>query len=189
MSPERYQQIEQLYHAALERKPEQRAHFLKRAANGDVTLVSEVASLLAYDERAAAFLEERPDDIAAEVFGLADRHTLLGKSIGHYQIHSIAGLGGMGEVYVAEDTTLKRTVTIKLLPEQYTQDPDRIKRFEQEARAISALNHPNIITIHEIGEFDGMPYLVAERVEGETLRQRLNQGPLTHAAVLDIGLQ
>jgi eukaryotic-like serine/threonine-protein kinase len=180
MSPEHYQQIEQLYHAAVECKPEQRPD----------CLICEVASLLAYDERAAAFLEQPPDDIAAEVFGPADSHTVLGKRIGHYQIRSIAGLGGMGELYVAQDTKLKRTVTIKLLPKQYTQDPDRVRRFEQEALAISALNHPNIITIHEIGDMEGTPYLgVAERVEGETLRERINQGPLTPAVVLDIGLE
>jgi serine/threonine protein kinase len=189
MSPGRYQQIEQLYHAALERKPEQRADFLKRAASADVSLRCEVQSLLAYAERAAAFLEQPPDDIAAEVFGLADGHTLAGKSIGHYQIQSIVGAGGMGEVYVAHDTKLKRTVAIKLLPKQYREESDRVRRFEQEARSISALNHPNIITIHEIGEFDGTPYLVAERVEGETLREHINQGPLTAGAVLDIGLQ
>jgi serine/threonine protein kinase len=189
MSPERYQQIEQLYHAALERKPEQRADFLKRTANADESLRFEVESLLAYDERSADFIEEPPDDIAAEVFGPADKNMLAGKSIGHYQIHSIAGIGGMGEVYVAEDTKLKRTVTIKLLPKQYTEDPDRVRRFEREALAISALNHPNIITIHEIGEVDGTPYLVAERVEGETLRERIDRSPLTPGAVLDIGLQ
>jgi serine/threonine protein kinase len=189
MSPERYQQIERLYHAALEQEPDQRTDFLKRAASADVTLRSEVESLLAYTERSAAFLEEPPDDIAAEVFGPAHRHTLAGASITHYQIHSIAGLGGMGEVYIAEDTKLKRTVAIKLLPRQYTENSDRVRRFEQEAHAISALNHPNIITIYEIGDVDGMPYLVAERVEGETLRQRINRGRLTPSAVLDIGLQ
>ena len=89
MSPERYQQIEQLYHAALEREPQQRADFLKRVANADVSLRCEVESLLAYAERSAAFLEEPPDDIAAEVFGPTDSHTLAGKSIGHYQIHSM----------------------------------------------------------------------------------------------------
>jgi serine/threonine protein kinase len=148
-----------------------------------------VESLLAYDERSADFIEKPPDDIAAEVFGPADSHTLVGKSIGPYQIRSLAAVGGMGEVYIAEDTKLKRKVAVKLLPKQYTQDPDRVRRFEQEARAIAALNHPNIITIHEIGDADGTPYLVAEHVEGETLRERVNQGPLTPGAVLDIGLQ
>jgi serine/threonine protein kinase len=189
MSPERYQQIEQLYHAALECNPEERADFLIRAANADVSLRCEVESLLAYDERSVGFLGEPPDDIAAEVFSPPDRHALTGKTLGHYRIHSVAGIGGMGEVYIAEDTKLKRTVAIKLLPKEYTEDPDRVRRFEQEARAISALNHPNIITIHEVGEVDGMPYLVAEHVEGETLRERINQGPLTPGAVLDIGLQ
>jgi eukaryotic-like serine/threonine-protein kinase len=189
MSPERYQQIEQLYHAALERTQQQRADFLQAAANADVSLRSEVESLLAYDGASADFLEEPPGDIAAEVFGVANGDTLVGKSIGHYQIHSIAGVGGMGEVYVAEDTKLKRIVAIKLLPKQYTVDPDRVRRFEQEARAISALNHPNIITIHEIGYIDGMPYLVTERVAGETVRERIKQGPLTPGAVLDIALQ
>jgi len=189
MSPERYQQIERLYHAALQHDLEQRADFLRQAASADVSLRREVESLLAYDQRSAGFLEDPPDDIAAEVFRAAARHSLTGKTLGHYHVNAVAGIGGMGEVYIAEDTTLKRTVAIKLLPKQYTDDLDRVRRFEQEARAISALNHPNIITIYEIGRIDEMPYLVAEHVEGETLRERIHQGPLTPGAVLDIGLQ
>src|SRR5213593_3742364 len=101
---------------------------------------------------------------------------LVGKQIGHYQVLSLLGRGGMGEVYLAQDTRLGRKIALKLLPVQFTQDADRVRRFEQEAQAASALNHPNIITIYEIGEVDGTHFMATEFIEGETLRQ-----PMTSA--------
>src|SRR5437667_4547608 len=97
-------------------------------------------------------------------------------TISHYRILSKLGAGGMGEVYLAEDTKLERKVAIKLLPAEFTQDADRVRRFIQEAKAASALNHPNIITVHEIGEAEGTRYIATEFIEGETLRQRLAGG-------------
>lgn len=114
---------------------------------------------------------------------------MIGKTIAHYRILSKLGAGGMGEVYLAEDDRLGRRIALKVLPETYTQDTDRLRRFEQEARAASALNHPNILTVHEIGKFEGLHYIATEFVEGQTLRQRLAGGPLSAGEAVDIVAQ
>ena len=112
-----------------------------------------------------------------------------GTRLGRYEIRSPIGRGGMGEVYLAQDTSLRRPVALKLLPARFTSDSDRLQRFEQEAQAASALNHPNIITIHEIGREGPIHFLATEFVEGETLRRRLEAGPLRLSEALDIGVQ
>ncbi len=104
---------------------------------------------------------------------------MIGERIGHYQILSLLGAGGMGEVYLAQDTKLDRQIALKLLPARFLQDAEQVRRFEREARAASALNHPNILTIHEIGEAESIHYIVSEFVEGKTLRERLRHGPLS----------
>ena len=114
---------------------------------------------------------------------------MIGKTIAHYRILSKLGAGGMGEVYLAEDDRLGRRIALKVLPETYTQDTDRLRRFEQEARAASALNHPNILTVHEIGKFEGLQYIATEYVEGQTLRQRLAGGPLSANEAVNIVTQ
>src|SRR5579862_3755024 len=101
-----------------------------------------------------------------------------GTRVGPYQVVAAAGAGGMGEVYRARDPRLNRDVAIKVLPAAFSRDSERLRRFQQEAQAVAALNHPNILAIHDFGEHDGAPYLVMEFLEGETLRQRLNSGPL-----------
>src|SRR5690348_5820946 len=106
--------------------------------------------------------------------------------IAHYRVISKLGAGGMGEVYLAEDTRLDRKVALKLLPEQFTRDEDRVRRFIQEAKAASALNHPNIITIFEIGQTDGRHYITTELIEGETLRQKLSRGPMTVNETIEV---
>jgi serine/threonine-protein kinase len=115
--------------------------------------------------------------------------SLVGKRLGHYQLISLLGAGGMGEVYLAEDTRLKRQVAVKLLPAKLTANQDRLRRFEQEARAASALNHPNIITIHEIGQVDGLNFIVTEFIEGETLRQRMATARMILPVVFDVATQ
>src|SRR2546430_2406394 len=112
-----------------------------------------------------------------------------GTIISHYRIIEKIGEGGMGEVYLAEDARLDRKVAIKVLPADFAKDEDRLKRFEQEAKATSALNHPNILTVHDIGEHDGKPYIVSELLEGEELRQRLNDGAIPLRKVTDYAQQ
>src|SRR5579863_922573 len=101
-----------------------------------------------------------------------------GTKLGPYEVVALLGTGGMGEVYRALDTRLGREVAVKVLPSGLAKDPDRLRRFEQEARTIAALNHPNILGIHDIGTHDGAPFLVSELLEGQTLREKLEAGPL-----------
>src|ERR1700674_4801531 len=120
---------------------------------------------------------------------VSDPELTMGQKIGYYQILSTLGRGGMGEVYLAQDTKLSRKVALKVLPGAFTQDQERLRRFEQEARATSALNHPNILTIFEIGEVDGRHYIATEFIEGETLGQRLAVAPLKLSETLNIAEQ
>ena len=113
----------------------------------------------------------------------------VGKNLGHYHVLSLLGSGGMGEVYLVEDTHLKRQVALKLLPAGLTASQDRLRRFGQESRAASALNHPNIITIHEIGQVDGLNFIVTEFIEGKTLRQLIAKERMKLPLVLDVALQ
>src|SRR5205085_11190983 len=110
------------------------------------------------------------------------------RQISHYRVDRLIGVGGMGEVYLAEDPTLRRKVALKLLPARFTQDDERVRRFQREARAASALNHPNIITIYEIGQSDSVHYIATEFIEGETLRQRMTTRKLTLGEVLDVAI-
>src|SRR5262245_35335146 len=161
MSEDRLRQIEQLYHAALEHDLQRRAHFLAAACAGDEELRREVESLLGYQEQAESFIETPAPQIAAKELArhdeASDNHPTeprMMQSIGSYQLLTPLGRGGMGEVYLAEDSRLGRKVAIKLLPEEFTGDGERVRRFEREARATSAINHPNILTIYEIGQSD-----------------------------------
>jgi serine/threonine-protein kinase len=189
MTPERYQQIGQLFRVALELEPSQRAAFLAEACAGDEALRREVESLLSSHEQATAFIAAPALAVAAQGLAEASAPSLIGERIGHYQILSQLGAGGMGEVYLAEDQRLRRKVALKLLPAQFTQDADRVRRFEQEARAASALNHPNIITIHEIGQVDGRHYIVTEFVDGQTLRQQMKSARLKLSEALEVAVQ
>ncbi len=183
MSPERWKQIELLYHAALEREPGTQQAFLDEACAGDDELLGEVLSLLDHDARSARFIEEPVLRVAArELAGQSSSavQTLPSASlpqIAGYQLLETLGVGGMGEVHLALDIRLGRKVAIKLLPVEFTSDSGRLRRFTQEAHAASALNHPNIITIHEIGEAHSTHYIVTEYIDGETLRQRIKAAP------------
>ena len=189
MKPEQWSQVEQLYHAALEHAPNERAAYLEQACAGDAALRREVESLLGYDAQAADFIEQPAVAFAAE--DLADEQSTmqLGQHISHYQILSRLGAGGMGEVFLAQDTTLNRHVALKLLPKQFTIVTERVQRFEREARAASALNHPNILTIHEIGRTDDTHFIVTEYVEGQTLRQRMKTARMSLPDALDVAIQ
>ena len=184
MSPDRWQQVEALFQSVVTLPTAQRAAYLQQACQGNASLRREVEALLAADERADEDTLAMPAQVAAEMF--AERQVLQpGQSLQHYTIVSPLGAGGMGEVVLAEDTRLKRNVAIKLLPPQFTKDADRVRRFEQEARVASALNHPNILTIHEIGAVEQTHFIVTEYVEGKTLRQQMTGQPILLETALD----
>ena len=189
MTPERWEQVGKLYQAVLALQPDERETFLDDACGDDTVMRREVESLLAAEGDAGSFLAAGAMNDAAKMLAGDKSLPLVGKRLNHYQVLSLLGAGGMGEVYLAEDTRLKRKVALKLLPAELTANRDRLRRFEQEARAASALNHPNIITIHEIGESGRWHYLVTELIDGETLRQRLKQGRIEFSAALDMALQ
>jgi len=187
-TPERWQQVERLYHAALARDANQRAAFLHEACAGDGALRNEVESLLA-QEKGATLLEAPALEVAAKMFGEHRGQSFIGRQIGAYRIISLLGAGGMGEVYLARDTRLDRTVAIKILPDHLADRAELRERFDREARAIASLNHPHICTLHDIGRQDGTEYLVMEYVEGETLAQRLLKSALPLDQVLRYAIE
>src|SRR5262245_19135447 len=185
-----WQQIEWLYHAALEREPDARVAFLDEACGNNTDLRREVTMLLANDFPSDSFIQSPAIEIAARALATEPlsetstnpmMKTIVGSQIGSYRLLEPLGHGGMGEVYLALDMRLERKVALKLLPTEFTTDAERVQRFAREARAASALNHPNIITIHEIGETatesGSLRYIVTEYVEGVTLRQRMLSAP------------
>jgi eukaryotic-like serine/threonine-protein kinase len=188
---ERWQQVERLYHSTLEKPPNERAAFLAHACGGDEGLRHEVESLLAYERHAENFIESPALDVAARM--MADEHSGavgVGETFNQYRIISRLGAGGMGEVYLADDTRLRRKVALKFLPAVLTKDKRHLLRFEAEARAVAALSHPNVCTIHEVIKTEeGRHCIVMEYIEGMTLRQRMAGGPLRIDDAVDIGLQ
>jgi tetratricopeptide (TPR) repeat protein len=191
MTGDRWTRIERIYHAALERPVCDRAAFVRKEAGGDLELVAEIEALLAYDERPAAFMQSSAFELTARAIAAGQNRCEAGPSariIGSYEILRSLGAGGMGDVYLARDTRLARNVALKMLRPDLA-DPDWIARFRHEALAASALNHPNILTIYEIGEHDGTEFIATEHVEGITLRERLKQGPVPAHEQVDIALQ
>ena len=163
--------------------------FLHEACHHDEELEREALALLIGQSEASDFLEN-PAEVFEEGINLEESSSpLLNQSLGPYKILQLLGRGGMGEVYLAEDTRLERKVALKLLPEEFGHDRDRLERFRREAHAASALNHPKMPTIHEIGEFEGQTYLVTEYIEGQTLRQKLAEGRFDLKEALEIGSQ
>ncbi len=189
MTPERWEQIGKVYDEVRRLAPDARTVFLDRACAGDEDLRREVESLVAAEASLGDFIAAPALKDAAEMVNGEAPGALLGKQLGHYEVLSFIGAGGMGEIYAARDPRLGRKVAIKLLPAAVSRDADRLRRFEQEARAVGMLNHPNILTIHDIGEYDGAPYIVSELLEGETLRERMKDGPLAPSRVVDLALQ
>jgi serine/threonine protein kinase len=187
MSTERWQTLERLYHAALERPAEERSAFL-RAVCDDETLRGEVLALLQQPSM-PAFLAEPAVNVAAAMIDSVDGAAWIGRRIGVYHLQSLLGKGGMGEVYRARDTRLGREVAIKVLPRAFTADPDRLARFEREARVLAALNHAHIGALHGLEESEGVRALVLELIEGETLAVRLLRGPLAIPEALSMARQ
>src|SRR5207249_5537170 len=176
MTPARLQTIEQIFRAALDQKPEQISAFLDTACESDEPLRRKVEALLASRQRAASFIETSAVGLATRIIQNGQADLLVGRTIGHYKILKRIGTGGMGEVYLATDVTAGRKAALKLLPMRFTGDAERLKRFQQEAHAVVALNHPNILTVYEIGEDHSTHYIASELIEGETLLQRLLRG-------------
>lgn len=189
MTPERWQQVKEIFNSAIKYRPEDRSIFLSHACSGDEALRSEVESLISSHEKEGSFIDEPAYAVAAELLVNENSDLQSGYSIGNYEVLSFISRGGMGEIYLAQDKRLNRKVALKLLPGAFTKDTDRLRRFEQEARAASALNHPNIITIYEIFQSDSTHVIATEFIEGETLRQRLARTWLSVPEALNIAIQ
>jgi serine/threonine protein kinase/Tol biopolymer transport system component len=188
MDSEHWKQVEALYHSALEVDADEREDFVAVACAGDEALRREVLSLLSSAERTDSFLEEPLVSVGLMLMN-AEHESLKGQEVGPYHLLELLGRGGMGEVYLAHDPRLNRRVALKLLPSGLTDERGRVRRFEQEARAASAISHPNVAHIHEIGEAQGRRYITMEYVRGRTLRQALQRGPLGVCEALDIAAQ
>jgi len=187
---ERWQEVERVYHLALTKPPDDRSEFLDHACGDDNELRLEVESLLAYETEAKDFIESPALELAAKMMADKDSATVVGRTINQYKILSLLGAGGMGEVYLAEDTRLRRKVALKFLPLLLTQDKSHLRRFETEARAVAALSHPNVCTIHEVIETsEGRQCIVMEYVEGITLRDHMAEKPLKVNEAVEIAMQ
>jgi serine/threonine protein kinase len=189
MTPAQLQTIEEIFYAALGQEPAQVARFLDSACGGDELLRRKVEALLASRQRASSFIETSAVGIATRIIENDQADLLVGQTFGHYKISKRIGTGGMGEVYLATDLTAGRKAALKLLPMRFTGDAERLKRFQQEARAVVALNHPNILTVYEIGEDHSTHYIASEMIEGETLRQRLMRGRIEVGEAVDVAIQ
>jgi eukaryotic-like serine/threonine-protein kinase len=188
MTPERWQHAKEIFGRALEYDPPQRSAFLSNVCGEDQAMRREIEALIAAHQEPGSFIDSPAYEIAAEMLA-SNEEISPGKRVGHYEVLTLLGKGGMGEVYLALDSNLRRRVALKFLPSSFTKDSYRLQRFEQEARAASALNHPNILTIHEIGEAEGRRFIATEYIKGETLSQRIEAGRLTAVEALHIAEQ
>jgi predicted ATPase/serine/threonine protein kinase len=189
MKPERWEKIVNIFDEALQRAPDERERFLAEICGDDEELRREVESLLFSNDEAGSFLKKPPVGEVASIIGGKNIRLSKGRRISRYEIIEQIGEGGMGEVYLAEDVRLRRKVALKILPAAVAADAERINRFVQEATAVSALNHPNIITIHDIGEDGGTNFIAIEYIEGETLREVMRSRPFDLRETLDIAVQ
>src|SRR5438874_2218068 len=187
MADPHWENLKEIFHAAMALAPAERHTYLDHACEGNASLRQTVESLIKSHEETSNFVDTPAYQAAAEM--LTDDEFKSGQSVAHYKILSLLGEGGMGTVYLAEDTKLHRKVSLKFLSTNFTQDYERLRRFEQEARAASALNHPNIIHIYEIGHSDSTHFIAVEYLDGATLRTYLATTPVQSGQVLDIAAQ
>lgn len=189
MTPARWQKVNELFTAVVELEPAERSAFLDQNCSDDQNLRSEVESLLTSDDRGWDVIERPALEVAAPLLANEQPQLTPGQTFSHYEIVSFVGKGGMGEVYLALDDKLHRNIALKLLPSEFTTNKERLHRFYQEARTASVLNHPNIITIHEVGDVDNYHFIATEFVDGQTLRQRMRESRLTVEESLDLAGQ
>lgn len=190
MESEKLKQIEEIYHSALEISLTERAAFLQKVCGTDEVLLREVESLLTFENCSEKFLNVPPKSLVAEIFlGEDSTAKLIGAEIGHYKVLQMLGKGGMGEVYLAEDIKLDRKAALKILPPEFAADEVRMSRFIREAKAASALNHPNILTIYEIGEAENIQFIAAEFIKGKTLNEYVKSHHLDVRSALEIAVQ
>ena len=188
-TPDRLKKVQELFHAALRFEPAARTAFLVQACESDRELLDEVQSLISAHEREGSFIDSPAGQPAAEMLASFRSESYVGQTVGSFKILSQLGRGGMGEVYLAHDSKLGRKVALKLLPEEFTNKQDLVRRFALEAKAASGLNHPNIVTVYEIGQIGSSQYIATEYIEGETLRQHFARGRMSVGEVLDAVIQ
>ena len=189
MTPERHRRVGQLFRDALELPAGERSSFLSQSCGRDGALKREVESLLSYEAAGQTVIDGSALEVAGRAIAAAQARSWVGRQVSHYRIVSWLGGGGMGEVYRARDSRLERDVAIKALPFTYAADGARLKRFEEEARSVGQLNHPNVVVVHDVGVHDGAPFIVTELLEGEDLRQQLNHGALPPRRAIEYAQQ
>lgn len=197
MNAEKWAKINELFHSALELEADKRLQFIKTGSGDDDEIFAEVKKLISTHEEAKNFIRNPMAEDALKVLSnqnnstilTAEKNLLSGKNVGHFEIISPIGKGGMGEVFLGHDKSLEREIALKILPQDFTLDSSRVSRFIREAKAASALNHPNILTIHEIGEFNGTHFIASEYINGQTLTTFLSQEKLTIKKILQIAIQ
>ena len=190
MTSPRWRQLETLYHEARALPPEERAAYVRARAGEDTALEREVAALLERDVSEHGLLDESAGALVAQLMSTSMDPVLTGQRLGVYEVQALIGTGGMGNVYRGHDSRLGRDVALKVLPAEWSANPDRLRRFANEARAAAALNHPHICTIYDVGagETGEAPFIAMELLEGETLQERLARGPLTITEVITHGI-